>query len=480
MRRLACRSRRGGAKPRIPAQRRRVAYRDEPHGYQTRRAGGTGSNSIAGSTRLLAHGQIFPGRQNLGFMQQQIEQFHPRLVEGLQHAYTAKLDDNPESELKQWRLDDEQVAYRASRLIRNNAGSSLPIRASSTSASTRASRLPRRDTPEQGQPDRPAEGVARLAEFNFIIYHACSAPRFFDAKRWQAIRAEKLRNGVPDLRWLTEVAQTSAPLKNVYAEIGTRSPRGVVTFPWRAHAGAAHEVHGAERIVFGSDSLWYGAPQWQIEASGASRSRRRRRKSTAIRSSPRRTSGRSSASIRRSSTSCRPALHGPAGAEGLRGAIPDRLRATLTIPDIPGPQRRGDKLSTHARGLSRGQADTRVTGATAGSGERKRLVERHLPKRAGRPRSCLPMSAAARSCMKRPETRWPAEAIGRCLEKLRLSAERPADAWSRPWATRVMALFSEPRRGGQRGSADAVAIESLRGGRRHQASGCASAFTPGR
>src|SRR5438552_18959437 len=34
-------------------------------------------NGIAGSTRLLAHGQIFPGRQNLGFMQQQIDQFHP-------------------------------------------------------------------------------------------------------------------------------------------------------------------------------------------------------------------------------------------------------------------------------------------------------------------------------------------------------------------------------------------------------------------
>src|SRR5256885_10170101 len=38
-------------------------------------------NGIAGSTRLLAHGQIFPGRQNLGFMQQQIDQFHPRSEE---------------------------------------------------------------------------------------------------------------------------------------------------------------------------------------------------------------------------------------------------------------------------------------------------------------------------------------------------------------------------------------------------------------
>jgi hypothetical protein len=42
----------------------------------------------------------------------------------------------------------------------------------------------------------------------------------------------------------------------------------VITFPTVcAHMlGQLLKYMGPERIVFGSDSLWYGAPQWQIEA----------------------------------------------------------------------------------------------------------------------------------------------------------------------------------------------------------------------
>ena len=86
--------------------------------------------------------------------------------------------------------------------------------------------------------------------------------------RSEAIRSNKLRNGVPDLRWLTEFAQMSQGLKNVYAEIGTTFASCVVTFPTVcAHMlGQLMKYMGPERIVFGSDALWYGAPQWQIEA----------------------------------------------------------------------------------------------------------------------------------------------------------------------------------------------------------------------
>src|SRR6267378_4217328 len=106
-------------------------------------------NHIAGSTRLLAHGQVFPGKHNLGFMQQQIDRFHPDSWKGYNIAYTAKLDADPESELKQWRLDDEQVAYPTYELIRDNRKELEGIRASSTYASTRDSRLRRRTRPSK-------------------------------------------------------------------------------------------------------------------------------------------------------------------------------------------------------------------------------------------------------------------------------------------------------------------------------------------
>ena len=257
----------GGAKPRIPRSVDESLTAMNLTGYQTA-AVRDWVNTIAGSTRLLAHGQIFPGKQNLGFMQQQIAQFHPDSWKGYNIAYTAKLDDNPESELKQWRLDDEQVAYPTFELIKKNRQElakhpgffNICIHKGLAPASP--------GTPEQGAPTDLPKASRDWPEFNFIIYHACFGPRFFDAESLEAIRSNKLRNGVPDLRWLTEFAQMSQGLKNVYAEIGTTFASCVVTFPTVcAHMlGQLMKYMGPERIVFGSDALWYGAPQWQIEA----------------------------------------------------------------------------------------------------------------------------------------------------------------------------------------------------------------------
>src|SRR5262249_59740480 len=42
----------------------------------------------------------------------------------------------------------------------------------------------------------------------------------------------------------------------------------IVTFPtvWAHMIGQLLYYMGPEHIVYGSDSLWYGGPQWQIEA----------------------------------------------------------------------------------------------------------------------------------------------------------------------------------------------------------------------
>jgi len=257
----------GGGKPRIPRSVDESLTAMNLTGYQTA-AVRDWVNNLAGSTRLLAHGQVFPGRENLGFMQQQIEQFHPDSWKGYNIAYTAKLDRDPQSELKQWRLDDEKVAYPTYELIRNNRKELVSHPGFFNICIHKGLAPAAPGTPEEGAPSDLPKVSRDWPEFNFIIYHSCFGPRFFDAEALQAIRAEKLRNGVPDLRWLTEFAQLSEPLKNVYAEIGTTFASCVITFPTVcAHMlGQLMKYLGPERIVFGSDSLWYGAPQWQIEA----------------------------------------------------------------------------------------------------------------------------------------------------------------------------------------------------------------------
>ena len=53
-----------------------------------------------------------------------------------------------------------------------------------------------------------------------------------------------------------------------YAEIGTTWASSIVTFQTvAAHImGQLMKFMGPDRIVFGSDSVWYGSPQWQIDA----------------------------------------------------------------------------------------------------------------------------------------------------------------------------------------------------------------------
>ncbi len=73
---------------------------------------------------------------------------------------------------------------------------------------------------------------------------------------------------MPDISWTTEYAALTAKFKNSFAELGTTFAGSIITFPtlWAHIIGQLLKFKGEDQIVFGSDSLWYGTPQWQLEA----------------------------------------------------------------------------------------------------------------------------------------------------------------------------------------------------------------------
>jgi uncharacterized protein len=230
-------------------------------------------NKIAGSQRALAHGQLFPGKTNVPFMQHQVDQFHPDSWKGYSVAYCAKNDTDPLKPMVRWRMDDEDVAYPMYEVIRKNRGElrghpgffNICIH---KGLYTNTPDDPEADKPENGNPDDIPKAARDWPEFNFIIYHAAWAPSFNGYYTLQDIKAGKLRNGVPDIKWATQMAQDNAHLPNVYCEMGSTFGALVTTFPTVcAHLiGQLMKYWGSSRIVFGTDSLWYGSPQWQIEA----------------------------------------------------------------------------------------------------------------------------------------------------------------------------------------------------------------------
>jgi len=72
------------------------------------------------------------------------------------------------------------------------------------------------------------------------------------------------------IQWATDLAEIPAKfgVKNVYGEIGTAFATCAVTNPRFAAAfmGTLVRGLGTDRVLWGSDSVWYGSPQWQIEA----------------------------------------------------------------------------------------------------------------------------------------------------------------------------------------------------------------------
>jgi predicted TIM-barrel fold metal-dependent hydrolase len=264
-------------------------------------------NRLAGSTRALAHGQIYPGPGNLvdplfgDYMQWQIENVQPDSWKGYNVAFAAS--SAPGLPFARWRLDDEAIAYPIYQIITRNRHQlkthpgffNICIHKGLSANGTQPGGP--NNTPDFGNPDDMVKVASDWPHLNFIIYHSCIRPGFWVLQSLQDIEnlsgamdpimlTDSDGHTVPNIRWSTQFAQIAAgkyvegaepsstspsstrPLRNIYAELGTTMASMIVTFPtvWAHLIGQLLYYMGEDNIVFGSDSLWYGGPQWQIEA----------------------------------------------------------------------------------------------------------------------------------------------------------------------------------------------------------------------
>jgi uncharacterized protein len=63
-------------------------------------------NEISGSTRMMAHGLLYVGKGNLRYIQEQTEKNQPDSWKGYNISNAAKVDDDPNGLMRQWRHDD--------------------------------------------------------------------------------------------------------------------------------------------------------------------------------------------------------------------------------------------------------------------------------------------------------------------------------------------------------------------------------------
>ena len=216
-------------------------------------------NRIAGSRRLLGHAVFTPKRPGwLDEVDRAIAQLKPDSWKG----YTIGDPLFPSKLQSYWRLDDEKVVYPFYERI---------SKAGITTVCIHKGLLPadyEKSWPgawEYATVEDLGKAAKDWPQINFVIYHA--ALRAF-LEPPDAALAEFERTG--RIKWATDLAEIPAThgVSNVYGEIGTAFANSAVANPRFAAAfvGTLIRGLGAEHVLWGSDSVWYGSPQWQIEA----------------------------------------------------------------------------------------------------------------------------------------------------------------------------------------------------------------------
>jgi uncharacterized protein len=200
-------------------------------------------NRITQSRRMLAHGLITPqlGQADLDFMDLQASTLKVDAWKGYTGAAPKGFD-------RGWFVDDEKIAYPMLEKVR-----ALGVRRVCLHKG-----LPLGPVADYNHPRDIIKAAKDFPDIDFLVYHAGLL----------GVVAANASGGVP---WTTEfcaMKKKEPGLRNIYMELGSTFGQLVTTNPAAcAHLlGQVIDAFGADHVLWGTDSIWYGTPQWQIEA----------------------------------------------------------------------------------------------------------------------------------------------------------------------------------------------------------------------
>ena len=216
-------------------------------------------NKEAGSKRMMAHAIFTPGQ--------------PGWLEHLEHALSMKPDSikgytigdntNKDKSAHPWRMDDEKVTYKAYELALKHGIRNICVHKGLFPSSVEE-RFPQLlsycDVRDVGQ------AAKDWPQLNFIIYHsAYRYPGGGTAEQgWQEF------DTTGRVSWTSDLADIPQKygVSNVYGDVGQLFAQSVVAEPRLGAAlmGTLIKGLGADHVCWGTDAIWTGSPQWQIEA----------------------------------------------------------------------------------------------------------------------------------------------------------------------------------------------------------------------
>jgi uncharacterized protein len=112
------------------------------------------------------------------------------------------------------------------------------------------------------------KAALRNPDFNFVVYHSAIKHGSNEAN-WKESNQYDPTTG--DFLWhsvLMDIKKRNPKMNNVYCEIGSFFNTLAVTDPVICQHGMGKNIkyYGSDHVVWGTDCLWWGSPQWGIDA----------------------------------------------------------------------------------------------------------------------------------------------------------------------------------------------------------------------
>ncbi|MBI3709968.1 MAG: amidohydrolase family protein [Proteobacteria bacterium] len=217
-------------------------------------------NKEAGSRRLLSHAIFTPGQPGwLDRVDMEIEKLRPDSWKG----YTIGDNTNKNISKYPWRLDDEKVTYPFYEKILKAGNNIVCVHKGLFPPSVEKDfphLLAYSDVRDVGK------AAKDWPQINFVIYH--SAYRWAGGGKAEDAFAQFEQTG--RVEWTSDLAEIPEKfgVTNVYGDLGQIFAQTTVAAPRLSAAlmGILIKGFGHDHVVWGTDAIWTGSPQWQIES----------------------------------------------------------------------------------------------------------------------------------------------------------------------------------------------------------------------
>jgi predicted TIM-barrel fold metal-dependent hydrolase len=216
-------------------------------------------NNLSGSQRVLSHGLLRPnlGKPEMEEMERQVKKLR---IDAWKMYTGAELGE------KAWYLDDENVAYPFWEKTRKLGVKNLCVHKG----------LPLSAFNEKACTPLDLEKAAKdFPDLNFIVYHSGFRGPTGLAGAWVSRGTgervkDKPTKDPQEIPWISDIfriLKKNPKIKNIYFELGSTFNMLSSMAPTTClHMfGQMIQTAGADHILWGTDSIWNGSPQGQID-----------------------------------------------------------------------------------------------------------------------------------------------------------------------------------------------------------------------